>query len=129
MLESGILNPNILSLLARVRFTNSLVIADRVFPYAPGIDTVDISLVSGIPTVLQVLDAIRPNFKIARIYMAQEFKEHNTREIQSTFETAMQGIKISFEPHVQFKQRLPHIVGMIRTGDPISYSNMLVISG
>lgn len=129
MLESGILNPNILSLLARVRFSNSLVIADRVFPFAPGIDTVDISLVSGIPTVLQVLGAIRPNFKIARIYMAQEFREHNSREIQSTFETAMQGIKISFEPHVQFKQRLPQVVGMIRTGDSISYSNMLLISG
>lgn len=129
MLESGILNPNILSLLARVRFSNSLVIADRVFPFAPGIDTVDISLVSGIPTVLQVLEAIRPNFKIARIYMAQEFREHNSREIQSTFETAMQGIKISFEPHVQFKQRLPQVVGMIRTGDSISYSNMLLISG
>jgi D-ribose pyranase len=129
MLESGILNPNILSLLARVRFSNSLVIADRVFPFAPGIDTVDISLVSGIPTVLQVLEAIRPNFKIARIYMAQEFREHNSREIQSTFETAMQGIKISFEPHVQFKQRLPQVIGMIRTGDSISYSNMLLISG
>jgi len=55
MIKTGILNPQILSLLARVRHTNTLVIADRGFPFWPTIETVDISLVDGIPTVLQVL--------------------------------------------------------------------------
>ena len=54
MLETGILNPQILSLLARVRHTNALVIADRGFPFWPTIETVDISLADGVPTVLQV---------------------------------------------------------------------------
>ena len=35
MLNTGILNPQILSLLARVRHTNALVIADRGFPFWP----------------------------------------------------------------------------------------------
>ena len=35
MLKTGILNPNILSLIARVRHTNTLVIADRGFPFWP----------------------------------------------------------------------------------------------
>jgi len=54
MLKSGILNPDINSLLCRVRHTNCLVIADRGFPFWPTIETVDISLVDDIPTVLQV---------------------------------------------------------------------------
>ncbi len=33
MLERGILNPAINSLLSRIRHTNTLVIADRGFPY------------------------------------------------------------------------------------------------
>ena len=49
MLRSGILNPAINSLLSRVRHTNTLVIADRGFPYWPHIETVDISLVDDIP--------------------------------------------------------------------------------
>jgi len=32
MLKTGILNPRILSLISRVRHTNTLVIADRGFP-------------------------------------------------------------------------------------------------
>ena len=58
MLKTGILNPQINSLLARVRHTNMLAIADRGFPFWPMIETVDISLADGIPTVLQVLAAI-----------------------------------------------------------------------
>ena len=59
MLTSGILNPQINSLLSRVRHTNTLVIADRGFPYWPQIETIDISLVDDIPTVLEVLRAVR----------------------------------------------------------------------
>jgi len=44
MLKTGILNPQINSLLSRVRHTNTLVIADRGFPFWPQIETVDISL-------------------------------------------------------------------------------------
>jgi len=49
MLIRGILNPHVLSLLARVRHTNTLVIADRGFPFWPQIETVDLSLVDNVP--------------------------------------------------------------------------------
>ena len=70
MLKTGILNPHILSLLARVRHTNTLVIADRGFPFWPQIETVDISLVDDVPRVLDVLKALRGNFNIGRAFMA-----------------------------------------------------------
>ena len=73
MLKTGLLNPHVLSLVARVRHTNALVIADRGFPFWPMIETVDLSLVDGVPTVLQVLEALRPNFVIGEAFMAEEF--------------------------------------------------------
>jgi D-ribose pyranase len=85
MLNTGILNPQLLSLLARVRHTNALVIADRGFPFWPTIETVDLSLVDDIPTVLQVLAAIRPNFRIAQAYMAREFLRDNTPATRAMF--------------------------------------------
>ena len=51
MIKTGILNPQINSLISRVRHTNTLVIADRGFPFWPEIETVDISLVDDVPTV------------------------------------------------------------------------------
>lgn len=129
MLKSGILNPQVLSLLARVRHTNTLVIADRGFPSWPQVETIDLSLVDDIPTVLDVLQAIRPNFVISRAWMAEEFLRENDTEVQSRFATALRGVTVSHEPHVQFKQRVPAAIGLIRTGDTIQYANVIVESG
>jgi D-ribose pyranase len=58
MLKSGVLNPHLLSLLTRVRHANTLVIADRGLPSGRRIETGDLSLVAGVPTVPQVLRAL-----------------------------------------------------------------------
>ena len=129
MLKSGILNPHALSLLARVRHTNTLVIADRGFPSWPGMETIDLSLVDDVPTVLQVLSAVRSGFVIARAFMAEEFTRQNPPERRSAVEQALDGAPLSFEPHDLFKQRIPAATGIIRTGDTIQYANMVLVSG
>ena len=129
MLKSGILNPQINSLLARVRHTNLLVIADRGFPFWPGLETIDISLVDGIPTVLNVLEAIRPNFVIGQAWMAEEFLRHNDDPVQARFRQALGGFPVAYEPHGDFKRRVPGATGLIRTADTILYANVIVQSG
>lgn len=128
MLKRGILNPGINSLLSRVRHTNTLVIADRGFPFWPEIETVDISLVDDVPRVLDVLTAIRENFDIGSAAMASEFRSVNGRKTRLDFERALQGIKITYEPHVKFKRRVPQAIGLIRTGDTTQYANLILES-
>jgi D-ribose pyranase len=129
MLRTGILNPQIASLLARVRHTNLLVIADRGFPCWPQIETVDLSLVDDIPTVIQVLAAIRGNFDVDQAWMAEEFLRHNDEETQGTFRNALSGIAVAYEPHVELKKRVPGAIGLIRTGDTAQYANVVLRSG
>ena len=129
MLINGILNPQINSLLARVRHTNLLVIADRGFPFWPMIETVDISLVDDIPTVLQVFQAIRPNFEISEIYMAEEFIKANTSDTCQALASATAHIPLRYMKHVELKKYIPAAIGLIRTGDTIQYANMILVSG
>jgi len=129
MLKTGILNPKILSLLGRVRHTNMVVISDRGFPFWPMIETVDISLVDGVPTVLQVLEAVRTNFVIGRAFMAEEFLANNADETKAAFARALEGVTLTFEPHeAKFKRRVPEAIGLIRTGDTTQYANMILVS-
>lgn len=128
MLRTGILNPQLNSLLSRVRHTNTLVIADRGFPFWPEIETVDLALVDDIPRVLDVLGAIRRNFSIGRFWMAEEFRAHNDASVQERFSAAMQGAPVVFEPHPQFKQRVSRAVGLVRTADTAPYSNIILES-
>jgi D-ribose pyranase len=128
MLKTGILNPQINELLARVRHTNTLVIADRGFPFWPQIETVDISLVDDVPTVLQVLNAIRPNFNIGKAWMAKEFLENNSESTREAFAAALRGIAVTHEAHLDFKKRVPSAIGLIRTGDTTRWGNMILES-
>ena len=129
MLNLKILNPNLLSLLARVRHTNALVIADRGFPFWPQVETLDLSVCNDIPTVLQVLAALRADFHAVQAYMAREFLKHNTAGARDAFAKGLAGIPTRHEPHVEFKRRVPAAIGLIRTGDTIPYANMILISG
>ena len=128
MLKTGILNPQLNSLLARVRHTNTLVIADRGFPFWPTIETVDLSLVDGIPSVLDVVRALRPNVIVDQIWMAEECLKHNDAKTRKAFADAWKGVPIAHEPHVEFKKRVPHAIGLIRTGETIQYANMILQS-
>jgi D-ribose pyranase len=128
MLKTGILNPAILSLLARIRHTNTVVISDRGFPFWPEIETIDISLIDGIPSVLQVIDALKPNFVIGQAYMAQEFATSNDPATVAKFQQSLAGIPLTFEPHIDFKKRVPSAIGLIRTGDTVPYANTILVS-
>jgi len=129
MLVQSILNPHVLSLLARVRHTNTLVISDRGFPFWPAIETVDLSLVDDVPTVLQVLMAVRRNHGVGEAYMAEEFLRVNTPATRAAFASALDGVRLTYEPHGELKRRVPGAIGLIRTGDTTQYANLVLVSG
>lgn len=131
MLQNGILNPHILHLLARIRHTNTLVIADWAFPFWPQVETVDISLARGMPTVLDVLELLRPNFKVGRIWQAQEFLVTNPAETVGRFDQSFAGFSeatVQRLPHLDFKAMVPNAIGLIRTGDTTAYGNLIIES-
>src|SRR5271157_1774172 len=129
MIKTGILNPQLNSLLARVRHTNALVIADRGFPFWPQIEIVDTSLVDDVPTVLQVIAAVRANHNFTQAYMAKEFQKNNFKTVQEKFAKALRRVQTKFESHVEFKKRVSQAIGLIRTGDTTPFANVILISG
>lgn len=131
MLQEGILNPHVLDLVARIRHTNTLVICDWAFPYWREIETIDLALTRGIPMVLDVLRLLQPNFKIGHIWQAEEFLSTNPPDTITAFDQAFADCPLATvtrEPHLEFKKRVPHAVGLIRTGDPTAYGNIIVES-
>lgn len=128
MLKSGILNPTLASLIARVRHTNTLVIADRGFPFIPHMETIDLALVDDKPTVLDVLAALRPGFVIGAAWMADEFFRDNEKATIEAFADALNGVPMTREPHDGFKRRAANAIGLVRTGDTTQYANMVLES-
>ena len=126
MLKRGILNPQINFLLCRIRHTNTLVIADRGFPFWPQIETIDLTLIDDIPTVLDVLKAVSENFVIGKAWMASEFRDGVSPETIHSYAAILPSIQ--FEEHARLKQRVPFAIGLIRTADTIPFSNIILES-
>lgn len=128
MINTDITNPELSHLICRIRHTNTLVISDVGFPYFPEIETVDISLVRGIPSVQQVLEVIASNFTIGQAWMAEEFLKTNGEGADAGVRSVLNGQPLVFEPHVDFKKRVPRAIGLIRTGGTTPYSNIIIES-
>ena len=60
--------------------------------------------------------------------MAQEFVKANNAKTRAAFSEALRGIHLAHEPHVEFKKRVPHCIGLIRTGDTTPYTNLILES-
>ena len=131
MLQSGILNPRLLDLIARIRHTNTLVIADWAFPFWREIETVDLALTHDIPTIPQFLGLLSPSFKVGRILQADEFLSHNDTGRVRVFDdcfAAFPGATVERLPHLDFKRLVPNAIGLVRTGDATPYGNVILES-
>ena len=60
--------------------------------------------------------------------MAEEFQRENENTIHYVYTELISPAQITFEPHVEFKKRVPHAVGIIRTGDTTQYGNIILES-
>jgi len=60
--------------------------------------------------------------------MAQEFSRINDQKLLAEYQSLLHGVDIRFEPHVEFKKRIPRAIGVIRTGDTTQYGNIVLES-
>src|SRR6476619_3862237 len=72
MKRGGILHPALSHLLASTGHTDYFTICDRGFPVPEGPERIDLALVDGIPTVLDVLAAIIAEWSLDRVLITHE---------------------------------------------------------
>ena len=128
MKRSGILNPFLLAMLANWGHTDFITICDRGFPVPSRPPRVDLSLIDGIPTVLDVLRAVHDEFELWEILVPSEARDISPQRIDDLKDTAS-GIPLRLVPHLQFKHLAAQSKGIIRTADTCPYGNIIIVSG
>jgi D-ribose pyranase len=128
MIKNGILHPTLNRILSETGHTDILTICDRGFPVPPGPERLDLALIDDIPTVMDVLAAIEANFSIDRVIITEEMEQVSPKRVE---ELTRRFPHLYFEAvsHQRFKEICPESRAIIRTGDTVSYANMMIISG
>ena len=65
------------------------------------------------------------------IWQAEEFLGTNPQETVDAFNQCFASFseaEVTREPHLDFKSRVPNAIGLIRTGDPTAYGNVIIES-
>ena len=132
MFKSGILNAHLLDVLGRTGHMDWLMLSDAGMPVPPDKERVDLAIINDLPRQLTVLKAIMDQFKLEKIYMAEEIKKVSPKYLEKV-RRVLEGsdIELAFIPHDTLKEmsRDYNTRACIRTGERTSYSTMILQAG
>ena len=136
MKRSSLLNAPLSHAVACLGHTQTLAIADAGLPIPAGPQRIDLALVPGLPSFLDVLAAVAGEMMIEEAVIAAEMASgnpvlrHQLDEVLAAIGAA-QGRPIEIEevPHEEFKRRTASSLAVVRTGECSPYANILLKSG
>jgi D-ribose pyranase len=127
---STILNGQLASVVTTLRYGEAIVIADAGLPVPPSTPSLELGLVPGVPSTLDVASALRDNLVLLEVRIAREMAEVNSR--------LRRGILDLFEGTDLVKE-VAHMDGIeavlasarlvIQTGEVSPYGNVVLLGG
>jgi D-ribose pyranase len=102
---------------------------DGPFPSYLNVETVDLAVKKGFPTIPQILDLILPELELSGVVMAKEFEVKVEKATVDSYRSHLKGLPIQIIDHEDFKVQVGKTLGIIHTGDPIPYSSVILKSG
>lgn len=128
MKKDRILNSQIISEIAALGHTEYLCVADCGLPIPKGVKVVDISVVAGIPRFMEALNAVADELVIESYVVASEIDRANPALLEQ-IETALNGLPVKKVSHEAFKKLTQNAKCIIRTGETLSYANVILVGG
>lgn len=105
MMRDGIINGQLASLLARFRHVNAIAIVDGPFPSYLNVETVDLAVKKGFPTIPQILDLILPELDLSGVVMAKEFEAKVEKSIVDIYRSHLKEIPLQIIDHETSKSK------------------------
>ncbi|WIF95450.1 D-ribose pyranase [Caminicella sporogenes] len=128
MKKGTLLNSEIITEISKMGHTDKLVIADAGLPIPKDVKRIDISLIKGIPSFIETLDAVLKELKVESVIVAEEIKEKNP-DIHNELLKKFSNIEIKYVSHEQFKKITESAKAVVRTGECSPYANVILESG
>ena len=128
MKKDGLLNAGIVSKVAALGHTEYLCICDCGLPIPEGVEAIDISVTAGLPKFLDVLRAVNQELVTEAIVVASELEVVNPVLLKEITEI-VGPLPVEKITHQEFKKRVKNARCVIRTGETLSYANIILVGG
>lgn len=136
MKKGALLNADVSHIVAQLGHTDQLVICDAGLPIPATTQRVDLALTQGIPTFLQVVDAVTQEMQVESVILAEEMIGQNPQLHEALLAhlaqlESRQGSPITrhYVSHQAFKVQTADSRAIIRSGECSPYANIILCSG
>jgi D-ribose pyranase len=124
MKRTALLHAELSGLVAAMGHGDLIVIGDAGLPVPEGVRCIDLVVTRGVPTAIQVLDAVLSELVVERSCLANEAAP----DLVDTFKARDIG-QVGFVTHEDFKRGMAQARAVIRTGECTPYANICLWSG
>lgn len=128
MTREGILNPELCRAIAACGHTDMLVIADCGLPVPAGVRVIDLSLVRGVPSFLQTLEAVLGELVVESCVLADEMEAVSPDLRRKTLDK-LGVLPVRYVSHEALKQLTADARVIVRTGEATPYANVVLVCG
>ncbi|HCG75713.1 MULTISPECIES: D-ribose pyranase [Staphylococcus] len=130
MKKTEVLNSHISQAISTLGHYDLLTINDAGMPIPNDDKRIDIAVTKGLPRFIDVLENVLTEVEIQKIYLAEEIKTHNSKQLKAIKQLINEHVIIEFIPHSKMKEMLqsPLNEGNIRTGETTPFSNIILES-
>ncbi len=128
MKKGKLLNADITEVISRMGHTDKIAIGDAGLPIPDHVLRIDLALVEGLPSFLQVLDALLESYQCESYVLAEEIKDMNPG-IQKEITSRLTDVPVTYVSHEEFKKNCDDVKAVIRTGECTPYANIILQSG
>ena len=123
-----ILKAPLIRAIAAVGHTQSLVICDAGLPIPKGVACIDLSLVKGVPSFEEVLNAVAAEMVVEKAIWASESQDNNPAIVEMIHK-ALPEAEGDNVPHEMLKILSQDATAIIRTGECTPYANVILVAG
>ena len=130
MKKTEVLNSHISQAISTLGHYDLLTINDAGMPIPNDDKRIDIAVTKGLPRFIDVLENVLTEVEIQKIYLAEEIKTHNSKQLKAIKQLINEHVIIEFIQHSKMKEMLqsPLNKGNIRTGETTPFSNIILES-
>ena len=127
MKKQGILNSDIASVLSYLGHKDQILIADAGLPVPDHVLRIDLAVKPGLPSFIDVLDAVLDDMYVEAYIIAEEIHTHNPTMAKAIDQRLSTRDKKEVS-HESFKELSHDVKAVIRTGEVSPYANVILQS-
>jgi D-ribose pyranase len=128
MKDRGLLHPQLARVVAELGHGDLLGIGDAGLPLPLGVERVDLAVVRGVPSFLEVARAVVAEVRVERLILAEESRSA-CPELVAAVTALLPAATVEWVSHEELKVRSRSARAVVRTGEFTPYANALLVSG